>query len=44
MVKAYDHLQIDEDVYLAEIYKPENLAEIELFTGAKVGASPCTVE
>jgi hypothetical protein len=43
VVKGYDDLAIDEDVYLDEMYRPENLAEIEMFTGERVGASPCTL-
>jgi hypothetical protein len=37
----YPNLGISDDVYRAEAYKTENLAEIELFIGRKVNDSSC---
>ncbi len=44
VTKGDARLGIDEQVYLDQIYRAENISEIEMFTGERVGASPCTLE
>ncbi len=40
----YPNLGISDDVYRSEAYKTENLAEIEMFIGRKVGPSSCLLD
>ncbi len=41
---AFPGLGIDDDEYRALIHRPENLAEIEMFTGRAVGDSACLLD
>jgi hypothetical protein len=41
---AFPNLGIHDAVYRAELSRPETLAEIELFTGLAVDASPCLLD
>ena len=40
----YPELGINDDVYRAAAYDPDNLAELDMFTGKTFDASSCLVE
>ena len=43
MADNYENAGIDDAIYRAELYKPENLVALEELVGAKLGESHCTL-